>query len=92
MPLIGATAQTQGRLTSSIDCPARFGYARSVTLDPGPFDEDVERLLVDPEFAAELEERRLRAERGEAVVFDDDEVRRRLRASGVPLLDPTPEE
>lgn len=76
----------------SFDSAPRFGYSRGVALAPDPFDEDVERLLLDPEFAAELKERRGRAERGEIVVVDDDEVRRRLRAKGVPLLDHNPEE
>jgi len=32
-----------------------------MALAPDPFDEEVERLLADPEFAAELEKRRARA-------------------------------
>ena len=49
-------------------------------------------LPPDPDFHAELEERRELVERGEAVIHDDAEVRRRLRDLGVPLVGPGPTE
>jgi hypothetical protein len=60
-----------------------------MTLAPDPFDSEVERLLADPDFKAELDKRPARVERGDAVVHEDAGVRRRLRDLGVSLLDPT---
>jgi len=59
-----------------------------MALAPDPFDAEVERVLADPDFKAEMAARRAREERGEAVIYDDAEVRKRLRDRGVPLLDP----
>lgn len=59
-----------------------------MALAPDPFDEEIERLLADPDVLARLDELEERRRRGELVLHDDAEVRRRLRARGVRLPDP----
>ena len=59
-----------------------------MALAPDPFDAEIERVLAHPDFKAEMAALRAREERGEAVTYDDAEVRRRLRDRSVPLLDP----
>ena len=65
----------------------RLVHTGVVALAPDPFDEDLERLLADPEVIARLDDLEDRRRRGELVLHDDVEVRRRLRERGVPLLD-----
>ena len=59
-----------------------------MALAPDPFDEEIERLLADPEVLARLDELDERRPRGELVLHDAAEVRRRLEAKGVRLPEP----
>ena len=54
---------------------------------PDPFDEDLERVLRDPEVIARLDAIAEKRKNGTLVTHSHDEVGRRLRALGVPLLD-----
>lgn len=56
-------------------------------LEPDPFDKVVENVLQDPQLLAELDEQHAQFERGELKLHGDEEVRTRLRARGVSLLD-----
>lgn len=62
-----------------------------MALAPDPFDEDLERLLADPEVLARFDELEERRQRGELVLHEDAEVRRRLEARGIRLPDPDEE-
>lgn len=63
-------------------------HTAAMALAPDPFDQEIERLLADPDVLARLDELEERRRRGELVLHDDAEVRRRLRAKGVRLPDP----
>jgi hypothetical protein len=62
-------------------------HTGAMALSPDPFDEDLERLLADPEVRARLDELEERRRRGELVLHEDAEVRRRLEARGIRLPD-----
>jgi hypothetical protein len=64
-------------------------HTDAMALAPDPFDEEIERLLADPDVLARLGELEERRRRGELVLHDDAEVRRRLETKGVRLLEPT---
>ena len=55
--------------------------------EPDPFDEVIAAMLRDPELIADLDEQHAKFERGELKLFSNAEVRERLRALDVPLLD-----
>jgi len=54
---------------------------------PDPFDEDLERVLRDPEVIARLAAIAEQRQNGTLVTHSHDEVGRRLKALGVPVLD-----
>jgi len=56
-------------------------------LEPDPFDETIEEMLGDPALLADLDEQHAQLKRGELKLFSHEEVRGRLQALGVPLLD-----
>ena len=44
-------------------------------LGPDPFDEDIEKMLADPEFTAKLDDLHKRFDRGELVLHTNEEAR-----------------
>ena len=56
-------------------------------LEPDPFDAIIDEMLRDPNLIANLDEQHAQLKRGELKVYSHEEVGRRLRERGVPLLD-----
>ena len=55
---------------------------------PDPIDQDIERLLADPEIRASLEESEARATRGETIRHSDNEARKIVGLPPLPDGDP----
>jgi hypothetical protein len=56
-------------------------------LEPDPFDATIDEMLRDPDLIADLDEQHAQLKRGELEVYSHEEVGRRLRERGVPLVD-----
>jgi hypothetical protein len=65
-----------------------MGHGEGMALAPDPFDEEIERPLADLGVLRRLDELEERRQRGELVLHDHAEVRRRLEAKVVRLPEP----
>ena len=82
-----------GQLTDGhhcvIDPRSRLRYDECMAiaphLEPDPFDKEIDTLLADPNFVAELDRRRARRAKGEATLYTNEEVRQHLLKRGVPV-------
>ncbi len=91
MPLEPAVAGLPGQTSPGHASPPEalgIRHTEAKALAPDPFDEEIERLLADPDVLRRLDELEERRQRGELVLHDDAEVRRRLEATGVRLPEP----